>query len=153
MNDEPRTTNAERQTPNDERRTTNDERPIVVVVSAAVIEVEGRFLITRRQKGVHLEGVWEFPGGKCDAGETLHAGLARELREELDVQSRIGEEIFSTTHEYPDRSIELHFFRCELLGDPRPQLGQDMRWAARRELGELDFPPADAALIEMLRRA
>jgi 8-oxo-dGTP diphosphatase len=132
---------------------TGAERPRVIVVTAAVIEVEGRFLITRRQKGVHLEGVWEFPGGKCEPGETLHACLARELREELDVPSRIGEEIFSTTHEYPDRAIELHFFRCALLGDPQPQLGQDMRWAARGELGDLDFPPADAALIDMLRRA
>jgi 8-oxo-dGTP diphosphatase len=132
---------------------TDAERPSVIVVTAAVIEVEGRFLITRRQKGVHLEGVWEFPGGKCDPGEALHACLARELQEELDVPSRIGEEIFSTTHEYPDRWIELHFFRCKLLGDPQPQLGQDMRWAARGELSDLDFPPADAALIEMLRRA
>ncbi len=140
-------TNAERRT----TRTTND-RTIIVVVAAAVIEVESRFLVTRRQKGVHLEGVWEFPGGKCDGDETLHECLARELREELDVASRVGEEIFSTTHEYPDRSIELHFFRCELLGDPRPQLGQDMRWVAREELGALDFPPADALLIEMLRR-
>jgi 8-oxo-dGTP diphosphatase len=131
---------------------TNDGRPIIVV-AAAVIEVECRFLVTRRQKGVHLEGVWEFPGGKCDGGETLHECLARELREELDVPSRVGEEIFSTTHEYPDRSIELHFFRCELLGDPRPQLGQDMRWVARADLAALDFPPADAALIEILRRA
>jgi mutator protein MutT len=138
---------------NDERRTTNDEPLHVIVVAAAVIEVESRFLVTRRQKGVHLEGVWEFPGGKCDDGETLHECLARELREELDVRSRIGEEIFSTTHEYRDRSIELHFFRCELLGDPRPQLGQDMRWVARADLAALDFPPADAALIEMLRRA
>jgi len=131
---------------------TNDGRPIIVV-AAAVIEVERRFLVTRRQKGVHLEGVWEFPGGKCDGVETLHECLARELREELDVPSRVGEEIFSTTHECPDRSIELHFFRCELLGDPRPQLGQDMHWVARADLAALDFPPADAALIEILRRA
>ena len=146
-------TNPERQTTNDERRTTNDERPTIIVVAAAVIEVEGRFLITRRQKGVHLEGVWEFPGGKCDGDETLYECLTRELREELDVSSRVGEELFSTKHEYPDRSIELHFFRCELLGDPRPQLGQDMRWVARADLAALDFPPADAALIEILRRA
>jgi mutator protein MutT len=123
---------------------------MTIVVAAAVIEAGGRLLVTRRQKGVHLEGVWEFPGGKCDVNETLQDSLARELLEELGVPSRIGEEIFTTTHEYPDRSVELHFFRCELLGDPRPQLGQEMRWVTRDELTTLDFPPADAELIQML---
>src|SRR5262249_9763509 len=83
-----------------------------IVVVAAVIDAGGRFLVTRRPSGVHLEGVWEFPGGKCDPGEPLHDALARELREELGVSSRAGDEIFSTTHAYPDRTIELHFFRC-----------------------------------------
>ena len=124
-----------------------------MVVTAAVIEIDGRFLVTRRQPGVHLEGFWEFPGGKCDKDEPLRVGLARELLEELDVASRIGEELFTTTHLYPDRSVELHFFRCELLGEPRPQLGQDMRWVPREELAGLEFPPADAEVIEILRQA
>jgi 8-oxo-dGTP diphosphatase len=132
-----------------------DDRPSAtrVVVTAAVIEVDGRFLLTRRQKGVHLEGLWEFPGGKCDKDETLMDCLARELLEELNVPSRVGEELLTTTHAYPERSTELHFFRCELLGDPQPQLGQEMRWVPREELTVLEFPPADAELIEMLRQA
>jgi 8-oxo-dGTP diphosphatase len=121
-----------------------------VIVTAAVIEVDGRFLVTRRQKGVHLEGLWEFPGGKCENDEPLKDCLARELREELDVASCVGDERFTTTHAYPDRTIELHFFACELLGVPRPQLGQDMRWVTRRELAALTLPPADAELIAML---
>ena len=130
---------------------TNDQRPTTtLVVTAAVIEIEGRFLVTRRQKGVHLEGFWEFPGGKCDKDEARRHCLARELLEELDVPSRVGEEIFTTTHTYPERSIELHFFRCELLGEPRPQLGQEMRWVGREELAALEFPPADAELIRIL---
>lgn len=124
-----------------------------LVVAAAVVDVEGRFLVTRRQGGVHLEGFWEFPGGKCDRDESLTDCLARELLEELDVAARVGEELFTTTHAYPDRSIELHFFRCELLGEPRPQLGQEMRWVGRDDLATLEFPPADAELIEMLGRA
>jgi mutator protein MutT len=124
-----------------------------IVVAAAVVEIDGRLLVTRRQAGVHLEGVWEFPGGKCDRGETLKACLVRELIEELDVLSRVGAEIFSTTHTYPERSVELHFFSCELLGEPRPQLGQEMRWVRREELAALEFPPADAELIEILRQA
>ena len=122
-----------------------------VVVTAAVIERDGRLLVTRRQAGVHLEGFWEFPGGKCDGAETLEACLARELREELDVEARIGEEIFATTHAYPERAVELHFFRCELTGQPRPVLGQEMRWVRREELQALEFPPADEELIRRLR--
>jgi mutator protein MutT len=124
-----------------------------IVVTAAVIERDGSFLVTRRQKGVHLEGYWEFPGGKCDAGESLAACLARELREELDVAAQIREEIFTTTHEYADRRVELHFLRCDLTTTPRPQLGQAMRWVVREELAGLEFPPADAELIELLRRS
>ena len=130
---------------------THDPRPTTtIVVTAAVIEIDGRWLVTRRQKGVHLEGVWEFPGGKCDRDETLTHCLSRELLEELDVASRVGPEIFTTTHAYADRSVELHFFRCELLGEPVPQLGQEMRWVSPAELATLEFPPADAELIRML---
>jgi len=124
-----------------------------IVVTAAVIERDGRLLITRRQHGVHLEGFWEFPGGKCDAGESLRASLERELREELDVDATIGSEIFTTTHAYPERSVELHFFECEIHGTPRPLIGQEMRWVERDELPTLRFPPADDELIQLLRRA
>ena len=135
----------------DQRPTTHDQQPTTtVVVTAAVIEIDGRWLVTRRHKGVHLAGLWEFPGGKCDHDETLKDCLAREILEELDVPSRIGAEIFTTTHRYPERSVELHFFRCELLGEPVPQLGQEMRWVDRAELASLEFPPADAELIKIL---
>jgi mutator protein MutT len=123
-----------------------------LVVTAAVIEREGSFLIARRQRGVHLEGYWEFPGGKCGPGESLAVCMVRELREELAVEADAGEEIFSTTHSYPDRSVELHFLRCGLRGTPSPQVGQELRWAAREELRTLEFPPADAEFIQMLTR-
>jgi mutator protein MutT len=123
-----------------------------IVVTAAVVEHDGRLLVTRRQKGTHLEGYWEFPGGKCDPGETLETCLARELREELAVSATIGTEILTTTHAYPDRRVELHFFHCRLIGTPAPQIGQEMRWVTRDELGDLPFPPADAELIVLLTR-
>jgi 8-oxo-dGTP diphosphatase len=123
-----------------------------IVVTAAVVEHDGRLLVTRRQKGTHLEGCWEFPGGKSDPSETLEACLARELHEELAVSATIGREILTTTHTYPDRRVELHFFQCRLLGTPAPQMGQEMRWVSRDELGALRFPPADTELIELLRR-
>ncbi len=121
-----------------------------VIVTAAVVEREGRFLVTRRQDGVHLEGYWEFPGGKCEPGESHEDCLRREMREELDVDARVGDELLAVTHAYPERTVELHFFRCELAGTPAPQQGQEMRWVARAELGALPFPPADETLIRML---
>jgi mutator protein MutT len=125
----------------------------LVIVCAAVAERGDQILVTQRPRGVHLEGFWEFPGGKCDEGESLAACLARELREELDVDAQIGSEIFTTAHTYPDRRVELHFFRCELRGEPRPQQGQAMRWVRREELATLRFPPADEELIRILRQA
>lgn len=122
-----------------------------IVVAAAVIERDGRFLVARRLEGSHLAGCWEFPGGKCEPGENAQDCLARELREELDVAARVGPEILRTTHTYPERSVELRFFRCEPAGDPKPMLGQQLRWVRREELASLEFPPADRELIAMLR--
>ena len=123
---------------------------ITILVSAAVVERAGRFLVTRRPDGVHLEGYWEFPGGKCEPGETLEASLLRELREELAVNAVIGTEILATSHTYPDRRVELHFFHVTLSGEPVPQLGQEMRWVPREQLANFKLPPADDELIERL---
>jgi mutator protein MutT len=128
------------------------ESPRTVLVTAAVIERNGTFLVTRRIAGAHLEGYWEFPGGKCDPGETLEACLCRELFEELGVPAEVGEEIFLVTHAYPDRTVRIHFFECSIAGTPRPLLGQQMRWVPREALSDLPFPPADAELIERLTR-
>jgi 8-oxo-dGTP diphosphatase len=124
--------------------------PQSILVAAAVIERDGRYLITRRQPGVHLAGHWEFPGGKCEPDETLHACLRRELREELNVDVTVGDVLLTTTHDYPGRRVELHFVRCRLEGEPAPQLGQEMRWTPREELNALEFPAADAELIRIL---
>jgi mutator protein MutT len=124
----------------------------VVVVAAAIVERDGRFLLTRRLKGTHLEGTWEFPGGKCEEGESLEACLARELMEELAVTATIAQRILVTRHVYAERTVELHFFETALEGDPVPQLGQEMRWASRDELATLKFPDADRELIQLLSR-
>ena len=123
---------------------------MIVVVTAAVVERDGCYLVTRRQKGVHLEGLWEFPGGKCEREESLADCLRRELVEELGAGAAIGDEVFTVTHHYPERSVELHFFVCRLAGDPTPLLGQEMRWVRRGELRSLTFPPADRELVEIL---
>lgn len=123
-----------------------------IVVTAAVIRRGDEYFVTRRQRGVHLEGLWEFPGGKCDAGETLDACLRREIREELDTDIVVRGRMLECTHEYPERIVELHFFECELVGAPSPVLGQEMRWVRRADLRSLQFPPADDELIELLSR-
>jgi len=121
-----------------------------IAVVAAVVEHDGRFLVTRRQDGVHLAGMWEFPGGKIANGESHAAALRREMIEELDVDVAVGELVLESSHEYPDRTVTLHFYRCDLLGTPRPMIGQQMEWVRRDELGVLMFPPADGALIKLL---
>jgi mutator protein MutT len=122
----------------------------VTVVVAAVIEQDGRFLLTRRQPGVHLAGMWEFPGGKIGPDEAHDDALKREIREELDAGVDVGELVFHTEHAYDERTIALYFYRCSLVGMPRPLLGQEMRWVPRGELAALGFPPADKELIELL---
>ena len=123
-----------------------------IVVTAAVIERDGRLLVTRRLKGTHLEGYWEFPGGKCEPGESLVACLRRELREELAIDARVGEKLLSTTHEYRDRHVELHFFEATCAGDPIPQIQQEMLWVRRQDLPTLKLPPADDELVALLTR-
>lgn len=121
-----------------------------VVVAAAVVERDGEYLVTRRVDGTHLAGFWEFPGGKCDPGETLARCLEREMLEELGCETVVADELLSVTHTYADRAVELHFFRCTVRQDPRPLLGQEIRWVARDTLRTLDFPPADDELIRLL---
>jgi len=120
-----------------------------LVVAAAVIENEGAFLLTRRQQGVHLEGVWEFPGGKCEPGESHVECLSREIREELGAAVRVGREVFTIAHRYPDRIVELHFFAC------RPKRSQPARhpfvWVPKADLDKYGFPAANAAIVALLR--
>lgn len=124
--------------------------PATIVVAAAVIERPTGFLLTRRVAGTHLEGCWEFPGGKCEPAEGLEDCLRRELREELALEVIVGDCVCVTRHDYPERRVELHFFRCEAVNDPTPLLGQEMRWVGASELESLDVPAADAEIIERL---
>jgi 8-oxo-dGTP diphosphatase len=123
---------------------------VTITVVAAVIERDGAFLLTLRPAGTHLEGHWEFPGGKCNAHETHAEALRRELYEELDIVADVGELVHSTTHAYPDKTVELHFYQCGFDGEPKPMMGQDMRWVSRDGLQALPFPEADAQLIRVL---
>nr|MBI3614393.1 (deoxy)nucleoside triphosphate pyrophosphohydrolase [Nitrospirota bacterium] len=111
----------------------------------------GRYLIARRKSDVHLGGLWEFPGGKREAEESLEDCLCRELREELGIE--VTQPVFHRVlrHEYPEKSVELHFFRCSVRsGQARALDCEELRWVAPEELSRFEFPAADRALIEEL---
>jgi 8-oxo-dGTP diphosphatase len=122
--------------------------PIAVV--AAVIERHGSFLLTLRPEGTHLAGHWEFPGGKVHDHESQSEALRRELFEELDIVGQVGELVHTVTHTYPEKTVELFFYRCAFEGEPKPMMGQQMRWVPREELTRLPFPEADRQLIALL---
>lgn len=121
-----------------------------VAVVAAVIEREGCILLTLRQDGAHLAGHWEFPGGKVQPGETHAEALRRELHEELDIVVDVGALVHRVTHAYPERTVALYFYACACADEPKPMLGQEIRWVPRGELAALRFPEADRELVERL---
>ena len=122
----------------------------MIAVVAAVIERDDCFLVTRRPQGVHLAGMWEFPGGKIAPGESHAAALEREIDEELGAPIDVGALILTVTHAYEDADVTLHFYACKLRGTPASRLGQEIQWVARKELAHLAFPAADADLIKQL---
>jgi 8-oxo-dGTP diphosphatase len=128
--------------------------PLVIEVAAGLIrDAAGRYLITQRRRGSHLAGLWEFPGGKVEAGETPAACLRRELTEELSATFAVGALVETVRWEYPDRTVVLHFFACTLeAGEIAPREEQAMEWVPGVRLADYSFPPADQELIQRLAR-
>jgi 8-oxo-dGTP diphosphatase len=125
----------------------------MLTVVAALLEAEGKLLVCQRRRGGSFEFMWEFPGGKKKAGETLEAALARELREELAVTAKIGREVYRTSHQYAEMSepIELIFFVANANpSEVRNRVFENIEWRTPESLCELTFLPADRELIEML---
>jgi mutator protein MutT len=121
-------------------------------VAAALIFRSGQLLITRRNANAHLGGLWEFPGGKREPGETWEACVIREIREELGVEMAVGGLFASIIHAYPEKIVHLKFFTGTLLqGDPQPLGCADYRWVSQSELDQFAFPAADTQLLEKLK--
>jgi mutator protein MutT len=125
----------------------------VVEVAAGLICQEGRYLIAKRPPGVHLAGHWEFPGGKREQGESLEECLQRELLEELNIKIDVPIPFQIIRHEYPEKIVELHFFRCTIeTGSAGPVNCAEIRWVSPHEMGRYRFPPADRPIIEALQK-
>jgi mutator protein MutT len=124
----------------------------IVEVAAGVLVENGKVLVTRRLKGVHLEGLWEFPGGKLKEGETPQLGLIREIREELNVEVIVEDLLAKVDYAYPDRKTRIYFFKCRILkGKPKPLRSKELRWIGKEELEQLTFPPANATVISKIK--
>jgi len=127
--------------------------PRAIEVAAGLVFQGGKLLITQRPEGGHLAGLWEFPGGKLEPGESFEVCLARELREELGIEVAVGEELEEITHDYPGKRVRLKFFRCGLAsGTPQPLGCQALAWVSAGELRARNFPEADARLLARLER-
>ncbi len=126
----------------------------VLVSAVALIDVDGRILLAQRPKGKSMAGLWEFPGGKVETGETPEAALIRELEEELGIntwQSCLAPLTFAS-HGYDDFHLLMPVFACRKWeGTPQPKEGQTLAWARVGELRNYPMPPADIPLIAMLR--
>ena len=119
-------------------------------VVAALIRREGRYLLARRTKDDAIGRVWEFPGARVQAGESLESALARELDEELGVAAVVGEKVLSCEHDYPDLRVRLHFFRSEIEGEPSGREGQELAWVTASDLPAMEMPGADQDVVRLL---
>jgi aspartate-semialdehyde dehydrogenase len=128
------------------------KKPLIRVV-AAIIENEDRILITLRRPDQRLGGLWEFPGGKVEQGETDVHALRREIREEIGVDIYVGRCIHTVFVKYQEKNLKIFFYRCRYLrGEPHAIEVADWKWVRRTELVHFEFPEADARLIRQLQR-
>ncbi len=125
-----------------------DEADDTIQVTAALLKRDGHWLITQRLAGSHLAGLWEFPGGKQNEGESLEECLVREIEEETGLRVVVGEKKRDVVHHYTDQSVHLHFFSCRPIeGDPRPIGCADIAWIRPEEFADYAFPPADEPVV------
>ena len=126
---------------------------LVVVVAAALVDPDGRVLVAQRPEGKAMAGLWEFPGGKLDAGETPERALVRELREELaiDTEASCLAPLTFASHAYPDFHLLMPLYVCRVWqGTPTPRVARALRWVRPAKLRDLPMPAADAPLIAPL---
>lgn len=129
-------------------------RPLVLVVAACLVDGDGRVLLCQRPAGKSMAGLWEFPGGKPDPGETPEAALIRELNEEIgiDTQESCLAPFAFASHAYDDFHLLMPLFICRRWqGMAQPREGQRLAWVRPMRLGDYAMPPADRPLVAMIR--
>jgi 8-oxo-dGTP diphosphatase len=120
-------------------------------VVGAMIEQDGRYLITQRSPRASLPLLWEFPGGRVEAGESDQEALARELREEMGIGVAVADRVIHVEHAYEGYDIDFCVYRCRLVsGEVRHTRIHDHRWVRPDELDQYEFPPADEKSIAQL---
>ncbi len=128
------------------------EPNIIHVAVAIVVNSAGKILIARRPKGVHLEGLWEFPGGKVKSGESAFEALQREMKEEVGLHIKSARRLINIIHEYPEKTVQLDTWLCkDWAGEATGAEGQKIYWCALNELADFEFPAADHPIITALK--
>ena len=128
--------------------------PNSIEVAAGLVFRDGKILITQRRSQDHLGDLWEFPGGKREAEESFENCLQRELREELGIEVAVGELVDTVTHQYPEKTVHLKFYRCVWVRhEPRAIACRAFAWVGTPQLADYSFPPADTQLLEKLRNS
>jgi mutator protein MutT len=132
--------------------TSSNSPPPPTKIAVAVVEQDGRFLIGQRPEGAALAGLWEFPGGKLEPGETLEQAAVRECQEEAGIAVKVLGERMVVTQQYGHGMLELHFFACSpSSADQVPK--QPFRWVHGAQLGDYAFPAANSTVVETLRHS
>ncbi|OQM75456.1 NTP pyrophosphohydrolase [Pseudaminobacter manganicus] len=131
----------------------NRGKRLLLVVACALVDRDGRVLISQRPEGKQLAGLWEFPGGKVEPGETPEECLVRELREEIGVETRAAclAPLTFASHDYDDFHLLMPLYVCRRFeGIAHPREGQTLKWVRPRDMRAYPMPPADAPLIPIL---
>ena len=133
---------------------TDGSKRLLLVAACALIDTDGRILLAQRPEGKTLAGLWEFPGGKVEPGETPEACLIREMEEELGITTKVAclAPLTFASHTYDDFHLLMPLFVCRRYqGIPKGQEGQAIKWVRAKDLRDYPMPPADVPLIPILR--
>lgn len=134
--------------------TTEANKPTVMVVAVALIDPDGRVLLSQRPEGKSMAGLWEFPGGKIEPGERPEDALIRELDEELGIDTKTSclAPLTFASHDYDDFHLILLLYACRRWwGTPQPRENNPITWVRAPRLGDYPMPPADKPLVAMLQ--
>jgi mutator protein MutT len=127
--------------------------PHKIIGVAVIWNDAGQILIDRRKPGGKMGGLWEFPGGKVEPGESIEACVAREVQEELGIQIVVGESLMTIVHDYTEFKVTLHVHHCQhRSGEPQTIECDEIRWVIPAELSQFNFPEANGVIIQALQR-